>query len=678
MLQFTDQIDPPKIITLLSKSLPYYLESWRELDDGKGLFGNLEPTSFNMRSVGSSSPVIEYVLRPHINILCVLSAYLYLNKTDVISPLIDRSELIDKLKKGLAWACGCHITGDADVEQFLGRRRWGENWRSSVWASLLGAVAVLAESVLSEEEQLRVRDIIAHEADRFSGTLPPSGCQTDSKAEENAQDAAVIAWAINLCPHHPHALEWEESLTVRAVNIASSVHDSADHEEYSGSSVARTVTTCNLFPDLTAESHGFFHPDALSYGIWLGMAIAAYKFQRREPPPCLLRNSHRRTFDILVRFCLPNGMFFAPGGHDMPLFTPHPLALAWGLWNGDPRAAHMTAKLLTWMDSCLAQNMDGRTPWIPGFGRTLDGWELQFQSRAGAELALLACLPFPKDQRAFSAGQVENAVDTRHIYPHIEVCYRRNVRSTRSMAWKAIGGHPMIGLSLHVRPELLASFKAALLGMPSIDDQVKNSEVLFHSDRYQRDGFDTWGRIAYYGASGRRVLTRDLRVLTWGEEGLVVLDQITANVDLQLKEQYLSPLYIVNDHWTSGNIEIRGGALKETVNCQHRKYKEIVCPAYWATIENELLYQFLWKRDKGLCYLPGGERNAPPYWKNCRLDILAVHVDESSAAAGDTVYTTGFYIGGGKGPRMFKTAGTPGEFFKGLVVMDGKITIGLD
>jgi hypothetical protein len=27
---------------------------------------------------------------------------------------------------------------------------------------------------------------------------------------------------------------------------------------------------------------------------------------------------------------------------------------------------------------------------------------------------------------------------------------------------------------------------------------------------------------------------------------------------------------------------------------------------------------------------------------------------------------------------MFKTAGTPGEFFKGLVVMDGKITIGLD
>jgi hypothetical protein len=336
------------------------------------------------------------------------------------------------------------------------------------------------------------------------------------------------------------------------------------------------------------------------------------------------------------------------------------------------------------MDECLAQNAQNaqngaeETPWVLGFEPSYEGWELFFQSQVGAELAMLACLPFPKEQRAFSAGQVENAVDTRQIYPYIEICYRRNVRSTRSIAWKAIGGHPMIGLNLHSCPELLVSFKAALLGLPVVDDAIKNSEVLFHNDRYNRDGFDSCGRIAYYGAGGKRVLTRDVRVLTWAEEGLVVLDQITAAAAVQINEQYLSPVYIVNDRWTSGAVEIVSGSFKETVSADQRKYKETPCPAPWANIDSQLLYQFLWGRSKGLCYLPGGERNAPPYWKNCRLDMLAIHVDPQNAAPGDTVYNVGFYIGGGKGPKTFKTAGNAGEFFKGLVIMDGKNTVGLD
>ena len=678
MLQFTEKIEPTKILMLLAKGLPYYLESWREVDERRGLFGAVDPKTFNMRSVGSSSPVIEYVLRPHLNILCVLGSYLYLNQTDLLGLTIQRGELIDRLKRGLAWACDSHVTGDMEVETFLGRKKWGDNWRSSTWATLLGVIAVLAESALDEQEQIRIREILAHEADRFTGVTPPSGYRVDSKAEENAQDAMLMAWAINLCPHHPHIQRWEETLKAWAVNIDSSIHDGADHSEYFGSSIANSVTTCNLFPDFTAENHGFFHPEAISYGMWQVMAMAAYKFQRRELPLYFERKNHRRTFDILIRFCLPNGMFFAPGGHDMPLFMPHPMALAWGHWDSDARAMHMTGKLLSWMDAALTSKEE-RSPWVLGFEPAHDGWELFFQSQVGAELALLATLPFPKEQRGSSAGQVENALDTRHVYPYIEVCYRRNVRSTRSVAWKAIGGHPMIGLNLHVRPELVAPFKAALLGVPSVSDTVKSTTALFHNDRYQREGgFDTSGRIAYFGAGGQRVLTRDVRVITWGEEGLVVLDQITADAKLQINEQYLSPVYIVNDRWTSGAIEIVSGPLRETATFEQRKYRETPCPSFWANIDNQLLYQFLWGRSKGLCYLPGGERNAPPYWKNCRLDMLAIRVEPASVEPGDTVYSAGFYIGGGKGPRLFKTAGTPGEFFKGLVIMDGKITIGLD
>jgi hypothetical protein len=678
MLQFTEKIEPAKILRLLSKSVPYYLASWHEVDGQRGLFGATEPKGFNMRAVGSSSPVIEYVLRPHLNILCALSSYIYHNEDAMLGSVISRDDLVDKLKKGLAWACDCHITGDFEVYAFLERKKWGENWRSGLWASMLGMIALFAESVLDESEQIRIREIIAHEADRFTGVAPPSGCIGGSRAEENAQDAMLLAWAINLCPHHPHLQDWEEALKIWAVNIGSAVHDSADHSEYFDASIAKTVTTCNLFPDFTAEEHGFFHPEALSYGAWVVLAMAAYAFQRREPPECLFRKNHQRTFDILIRFCMPNGMLYAPGGHDIPLFMPRPLILAWGHWNSDPRALHMTGKLLSWMDALAEANQDERVPWVLGFDPTYDGWELFFQSQVGAELAIMACLPFPKEHRPFSAGQVENSIDTRHVYPYIEVCYRRNVRSTRSVAWKAIGGHPLIGLHLHSAPELVAPFKAALLGVPSVNDQVKSYETLFHNDRYQRDGFDTCGRIAYFGASGKKILTRDLRALTWGEEGLVVFDKITANASLQIKEQYLSPIYIVNDRWTAGAIEVVSGSFKDSVLFDQRKYKELPCPAFWANINNQLLFQFIWGRSKGLCYLPGGERNAPPYWKNCRLDMLATHVESASVATGDTVYSTGFYIGGGKGPKLFKTTGNYGEFFKGLVVMDGKITMGLD
>jgi len=681
MLDFTEKIEPDKILKLLSRGLPYYLKSWHDLDEQRGLFGSVNPRSYNMSTVGSSSPVIEYVLRPHINVLIILSCYIYLNKTDSIKDIISKEELVIKLNKGIRWVCDTHITGELNVETFLERRRWGENWRSSLWASLLGAVSVFAGSVIDKRDQRRIREIIAHEANRFIDVTPPSGCYVDTKLEENAQDAMIMAWAINICPIHQNVKKWEESLKVWSLNIASSVHDSADHSEYFGASVSRTVTTCNLFYDFTAENHGFFHPEILSYGTWITLSMAAYALHKQKRPSCFERKNHQRTYDILMRFCLPNGMLFAPGGHDLPLFTPHPFAFAWGLWHSDPKAMLFTGKLLSWMDTALVPKEENEGPWVFGFEQTGEGWELFFQSQAGAELALLACLPFPKEERGVSAGLIENAIDTRHIYPYIEICYRRNVRSSRSMAWKAIGAHPMVNLNIHCRPELLAPFKAAMLGIPSVSDSIKYWEVLFHNDTYQNQkaGFDSSGRIVYYGASGKQILTRDLRVLTWGEEGILVLDQIKADADVEMLDQYLSPIYLVNDHWTNNKLELVSGSLKEEFTFDYKKYREVRCPVPWANIENELLLQFIWGNNNALYYLPGGVRNAPPYWKNCRLDMLAIHAERALVSAGNVAYSAGFYIGGGKGSRsMFKTTGSCGEFFKGLVVMDGRITMGLE
>jgi hypothetical protein len=260
----------------------------------------------------------------------------------------------------------------------------------------------------------------------------------------------------------------------------------------------------------------------------------------------------------------------------------------------------------------------------------------------------------------------------------VEVCYRRNFRTTRSVAWKALGDHPIIGFAVHSQPELLATVKAGLLGIPRLRERLQSWNVAFHLDRPVRDGFDTCGRIRYCNGAGTQLLHRDVRVVTWGDEGMIMLDEIVADAPVTLEEQYLSTLSLVNDHWTGGRLDFYSGSLHETFIAAEFGGREIQCPSFWASIGTHLLFQLVWGRAKGLYYLPAAERNAPPLWKNCRLDQLAVRVEGRAAGVGDAVYRAGFYIGTGKGPRPFKTAGTAGEFFKGLVIMDGKLTVGLD
>jgi hypothetical protein len=564
------------------------------------------------------------------------------------------------------------VSGSLDVDSFLQRKRWGENWRSSIWAVHLALCAHLVRDKIDEQLYVRVLELLAFEADRFIDVVPPDGC-----LEENAFDTASLAWAICLQPDHAHQTPWLSALHLWSQNIATTVYDAADHSELFGTSVSAMVCTRTMHPDLTAENHGFFDPELLSYGSWLVLSLAAFRLCGKEVPAFFMRATHQGAFDLLLRFYLPNGTIYNPCGVDLPYFFPRPFSLAWGLWNNDPRAMSLTVKQLSWIDQTLTAQDTTTTPWIPGFTPTFDGWELLFQSQVGLELAMLAILPFPKELRFFSSGQIESAVDTQQIYPFVEVCYRRNIRTTRSMAWKAIGNHPFVGLSIHNYPELIAPHKANMLGIPSGGDQTRSCNVAFHYDNLIKDGFDTFGRMHYLDAHGNKTLQRDIRVITWGEEGLLLFDQITALSPVSFTDQFFSTIYLVNDHWTRNSLSLCSGSIQETLTSQSGARREIPCPAHWVSVEKTLLVQLIWERTTGLVYVPSAQRNAPSYWKNCALDMLGVRIEAARAQADQTVYRCGLYIGDGKGPRAIKVSGTAGEFFKGLVVMDGRNTLGL-
>lgn len=680
MIQFSEKLESYKILQLLQNAFPYYLKSWRLIEPDMGLFGSTDPITFNMKDVGSSSPVIEYVVRPQVNILCILSAYLYHKQYAKINTIISRQEMVSTLARGILWMCETHITGSVDVENFLERKRWGENWRSGLWAALLGICSFLAKEFLENELLDKVKKVLAFEADRFIDVLPPSGCEFDTKLEENAQDTLILAWAINSIPDHPNAHRWKKALDIWAINIATSIHSKADHSEHLDKSISYWTMTQTLFPDMTAENHGFFSPEILSYGSWIVLSMAAYIFHNREIPDIFHRKAHQETFDILLRFCLPNGMIYSPCSCDLPLFLPRPFLLAWGLWNNDPRSQRITACVLNWMDNLLTSSAGNNeeVPWIPGFKANYEGWELFFQSQVGFELAMLSCIPFSKEQRFYSLGQIENAIDTRHIFPYIQVCYRRNSRTTRSVAWKALGKHPVIGLNIHSFTEALIPYNTNMLGIPNTDPATKSWEVAFHYDFLKKNGFDTYGRINYYNDVNELLMFRDVRVITWGDDGMIVFDKIVVDVDLYFYEQYLSPIYLVNDVWTNNKLDLTSGSLKETIHADSYIGRHLSCPSFWSSIENALLFQFIWGRSKGLTYIPGNKKNAPRYWNNCRLDMLAVFAEGKLCNKGDTIYEVGFFLGAGKSPRPFKSAGNCQELFKGIVIMDGKNTVGLD
>ncbi len=666
---FNELFESEQVLDLLSRSLSDLINSQSK----EGLFGSVTPKTFNMEKVESSSPVIEYVIRPHVNILTVISAFIYHDYFPKhVSEILTKEDAIISVSRGIEWLCDTHITGNKNIDQFLSRKCWGENWRSGLWTALTGLCAFLIEEHIPTELKKQVERVVVFEANRFIDVYPPDGCEYYSRAEENAQDTLILSWAINSLPKHGNNSKWKHSLNIWALNIATNIADHTDHRKYMDKSISFWINTTTLFPDMTAESHGFLSLETLSYTMWVVFSMASYKMHNNEIPEVFYRKNHQDTFDTLLRFCLPNGMLYSPGGSDLPLFIPHPLLLAWGLWNNDPRALKITSTTLNWMQDKL------NNQWVEGLSDSNDGWSLYFKSQPALELALLSILPFPKEQKFYSMGQIENAVDTRQIYPYVEVAYRRNVRTTRSVAWKALGNHPLIAINVHSYPELLAPLTANMLGLPRSRPGIKYWETAHHEEHLKKHGFDTFGRINYFGEENKLIMHREVRALTWGEDGIIIFDRITADSNIIFPDQYLSPVYLVNDTWTNNKLKIISGSLKETINSSMNSNRPISCPAFWLSVEDRFLFQFIWNKTKGLTYIPGKEKNSPAFWKNGTLDTIGTHVEESSYNKNEIVYETGFFVGSGKSPRPFKSAGVGKEFFKGIVIMDGKETVGLD
>jgi hypothetical protein len=165
--------------------------------------------------------------RSHCHALQLLATLYYGAKEGKIALAADEMDALRfDLQSGITAACRTHRTDTLPRPSGAEGTGWGGSWQSALWAYSLLRTFFLFD----KEEALcsGVRRIAEFEANRFIGVTPPSGVYEDTKMEENAWDAPLLAWASFLFPDHAHAPEWERCARLWAFNAATTAQDRFD------------------------------------------------------------------------------------------------------------------------------------------------------------------------------------------------------------------------------------------------------------------------------------------------------------------------------------------------------------------------------------------------------------------------------------------------------------------
>jgi len=154
-------------------------------------------------------------------------------------------------------------------------------------------------------------------------------------------------------------------------------------------------------------------------------------------------------------------------------------------------------------------------------------------------------------------------------------------------------------------------YKADLLGIPSLSDHIKHWEVVFHNDYFQKDGFDSSGRIHYYNKNGGAAAAQGHPGTYWGDDGLMVFDRIFAEKDYKGRGAYLSPLYLVNDFWTKNRIDFAAAPCANRLPRPRKSSAKSVVPRFGPASKTALLFQFVWGRDQRPYLFTAGKTQRP-------------------------------------------------------------------
>jgi hypothetical protein len=436
-------------------------------------------------------------------------AYAYLATQpayDAAASGVSAATLRDHALAALRYRLRTHVTGDLPCTD---GKPWGDHWQSAWWVSRMMPATQLLADRLTAADRAALERVVTHEADRHIGLKPRVGEYLDTKAEENAWDSEVLAWALNCYPDHPHAAGWRAGLDQLCLNTFSLATDAADTTPVDGKPINQWIGGPCVHPDLTIENHDVCH---LCYFICPLHSLAwdwyAYAAHGRSAPGVIYHHL-AEVWGRTKQFALWQGRFAYVCGKDWPRYAygeyfilPALVHLEITAHDGDARllerqrVAAFEREQSTWGDGSF---FGGRFT----HGQ-MTGWPSEWESDCAANLAIAALMhrlggtPHPTSPEVLAAHNIGTLIS-----PYSEFAMRRDPQRFASWSWRSKDG-PVSGMTCSDSGEDMLECNGSLAGGVEFAAPLRDERrVLAHGESEPPGGFATAGVVSHgHGAAG--------------------------------------------------------------------------------------------------------------------------------------------------------------------------------
>lgn len=202
---------------------------------------------------------------------------------------------------------------------------WGDVWQSALWAFLAGSAGWLLWDELDTQARGDVERMVLHEAARMTGAPAywclPDGTEVtpgDSKSEEVAWDASILALALVMFPTDSRAATWMDRLCVWGMAAHATAADLDAPTILNGYDTTTTLAGFNVRPDGTIVNHGRIHPDYMMSAfasLWSSSALFGAAGALWPAAAC---HNVERVYQAAHRVQFPAPPYAAPGGSIYP------------------------------------------------------------------------------------------------------------------------------------------------------------------------------------------------------------------------------------------------------------------------------------------------------------------------------------------------------------------------
>ena len=621
---FPSEVD---LVRLMCRHIRHIETYWYDDSDALGHFGSLDMDTW----MPPGDVLRKSVAFHHIMVLAMvheLRGYAALYRSPAFDPDlagVSRAHLLDRLNRCLRWIAAHHLTGELHSDAVDGQ--WGDAWISSMRAGYYATAASWVWEDLDADVRERALMLLVFEADRFLGVDPPDGRWLDTKAEENAWDAFLLAWAYCMQPDHPHAAEWLDRGKAFAMNTFTTDRDRVDTGLIDGRAVREWICTQTAHPDLTVENHGSFHPNYLGCGGLLLSGRLAFRKAGMAPPPHYLYHV-REVWDALRRFYLCNGFTSYPSGQDWgyqwPLVSIQMAVMAGEF--GDEIAGHLLWEQVRYADEAMRYagdgRFDGRIPHVAG------GRNFQFQTAGMGALGGVVMAGAPQVKRMRPEAYRRRQIGCE-AYPYVWMQVRRSRVGLFGFSWRSLA-HGVMGTVIPSGGEsTFGADQDGLVGRFEIDGRRVRPKVICHTDHTSEKGFWTTGEIHY--GDGKIVQRIAVAALEDGETA-VVIDLTEAEAGTPVTRNEGLGIYLMNDFMNGNRVHIAYEGGRVRVRGVGGNARVIETGSSWMRIAGCLGVA---TDGLPLLYEDAAERNTPARWKSVLQDRVFVQPDADSRTLRD-------------------------------------------